>query len=321
VEITAELFEQQRSRRFGETNPEKMQFAFWEWMVREKLEPYRVRELFKAPFQCQDDPIWTFSRMGATRSQLPDGRSVSIGGEYEDYYDPDFCIYNDVVVERPSGEVEIYGFPEDDFPPTDFHTATLVRNCMVIVGGLGYQRSRHPGRTPVYSLDFSNYHISQVRTTGENPGWIFKHQAELETNGVVRIWGGMLIQGTTEEQRYRRSFDDYALDTNSWTWICSTRRNWRQIVIRQKNRGMFAIDRRPKPEALLPKGIPHTRAACEEWNGVRILVQEVPVCLTIGVSSIDVIIEGGLSDATIATLAEEIRSNAEAATGQVCTFD
>jgi len=28
------------------------------------------------------------------RNQLPDGRLVSVGGEHEDYYDPDFCIYN-----------------------------------------------------------------------------------------------------------------------------------------------------------------------------------------------------------------------------------
>jgi hypothetical protein len=197
VEITPELFQQQRRRRFGETNPDRIQMAFWEWMVRQGEGPHRVRELFKVPFKPEDGPIWTFSRMGATRSQLPDGRSISIGGEYEDYYDPDFCIYNDVIVQGPADQIEIYSFPEDIFPPTDFHTATVVDNCIVIVGGLGYQRSRRAGSTPVYSLDLADYHISKLHTKGENPGWIFKHQADLETNGVIKIWGGDVIQGST----------------------------------------------------------------------------------------------------------------------------
>lgn len=39
-------------------------------------------------------PVWCFTRWGATRTKLPDGRVVCIGGEHEDSYDPDFCIYN-----------------------------------------------------------------------------------------------------------------------------------------------------------------------------------------------------------------------------------
>jgi hypothetical protein len=97
---------------------------------------------------------------------LPDGRLIRIGGEHEDYYDPDFQIYNDVVVIKnphmvqasdmysmpaPSNfplnteqndtssepkilgtsnpnDVTIYGYPEVVFPPTDFHTATYVKS-------------------------------------------------------------------------------------------------------------------------------------------------------------------------------------------------
>lgn len=40
-------------------------------------------------------PVWCFNRFGATRTKLPDGRTVCIGGEHEDFYDPDFYIYND----------------------------------------------------------------------------------------------------------------------------------------------------------------------------------------------------------------------------------
>jgi hypothetical protein len=321
VEITPELFEQQRSRRFGNANPERMQVAFWEWMIRGGDGPYRVRELFNAPFKNEDGPIWTFDRMGTTRSQLPDGRSISVGGEYEDYYDPDFCIYNDVIVQGPADQVEIYGYPTDVFPPTDFHTATVVDGCIVIVGGLGYQQSRRPGHTPVYSLDLGNYHISEPRTAGENPGWIFEHQADLETNGAIKIWGGEVIQARGDKQRYRRSFDDYSLDTRSWTWVRTTNRNWRQFSICQEDGGLFVLDKHPKPEALLPRSIEYVRTNCEQWNGARIVVEGVAASLTIGVSFIDLIIEGDLSTETSARLAEEIRHNVEAATGSRCIFD
>lgn len=92
-------------------------------------------------------PIWCFNRVGQTQTivrrlnsnTLPkdddptasDGfyRTIYIGGEHEDSYDPDFVIYNDVVVIHGHketaglGEIAIYGYPDDDILPTDFHTA------------------------------------------------------------------------------------------------------------------------------------------------------------------------------------------------------
>ena len=321
MEITPELFDQQRSPRFGNANPERMQLAFWEWMIRGSEKPYRVRELFNMPCRREDGPIWTFDRMGATRTELSDGRVISIGGEYDDYYDPDFCIYNDVIVQEPPDQLAIYGYPADVFPPTDFHTATMVDGCIVIVGCLGSQRSRRPGHTPVYSLDLEDYRISEVPTTGENPGWIFKHQAALEPNQVIKIWDGEVIHANANMQRYRRSLDDYTLDTRSWTWVRTTKRSWRQFSICQENRGLFVLEKHPKPEALLPRNIEYVRASCEEWNGARIIVKGVAVSLTVGVSFIDVVIEGDLSSETSQRLAEEIRLNAEAATGSRCVFD
>ena len=95
MKITKEIFNQQRSPRFGTSNPERMRMAFWDWMVRgdetvsseqkddENLTgtglvlekgkiksaqgPYRVRQLFGEDLACGDGPIWTFDRMGATQ--------------------------------------------------------------------------------------------------------------------------------------------------------------------------------------------------------------------------------------------------------------
>ena len=276
------------------------------------------------PRKREGGPIWTFDRMGATRNQLPDGRLVSVGGEHEDYYDPDFCIYNDVIVQGPANQIEIYGYPAEVFPPTDFHTATAIDQCIVIVGGLGYQQSRRPGHTPVYSVDLEDYRISEVSTTGENPGWIFEHQAGLEGNGVIKIWGGEVIQVNANRQRNRRCLDNYTLDTKSWSWVRTTQRNWRQFTICQESGDLFAqngLRQRPKPEALLPRNIDYVRTGCEEWNATRIIVEGVAASLKVGVFFIDLVIEGDLPNDTGQRLVEEIRRNAEVVTGNRCIFD
>ena len=71
-----------------------------------------------------------------------------IAGEHEDFYDPDFCIYNDVFVERARRPPGIYRYPKDVFPPTDFHTATLVGDEIILIGSLGYRDLRRAGRSP-----------------------------------------------------------------------------------------------------------------------------------------------------------------------------
>lgn len=74
-------------------------------------------------------PCWSFARFGRTVTTLPDGRLVTTGGEHEDCYGPDLCIYADVRVLddiwSQEGGVQHFVYPRHVFPPTDFHTATL----------------------------------------------------------------------------------------------------------------------------------------------------------------------------------------------------
>lgn len=275
MKVTREMFDLQRRPRFGNSNPERMNFAFWEWMVRgsqapsidvegplEEVDlamrdgvlksgfgPYRARDLFEIPVTREDGPVWTFERMGATRSSLPDGRVVCIAGEHEDFYDPDFYIYNDVIVLQPTGEIEIYGYSKEVFPPTDFHTATVANDQIVIIGCLGYKKERRPGHTPVYSLDLSNYCISEIKTSGDMPGWISKQGASYDSKGVITIRAGQLVQEYEGEQRIRRNFEDYALDVKSGVWQRLTNRNWHELSICREE-GLFVLEHRPKPEAL-----------------------------------------------------------------------
>lgn len=155
-------------RRFGRANPERMRVPVWEWMVRTKQDPYLVRESLKleSNYGRHVNPDWCFDRMGAAQVEMADGRIITIAGEHEDFYDPDFCIYNDVVVQQ-GDDVEIYGYPRSVFPPTDFHTATLVGANIVIIGSLGYPEERSPSPTPVFRLDTADYRIEGVETKGE----------------------------------------------------------------------------------------------------------------------------------------------------------
>lgn len=80
----------------GAANPSLIDKPFWKNMVRSGRGGFGARMSFDDPEDPFADgrPVWCFERYGATRTKLPDGRIVCIGGEHEDSYDPDFCIYN-----------------------------------------------------------------------------------------------------------------------------------------------------------------------------------------------------------------------------------
>jgi len=346
MEISREIFDQQRLPRFGNANPERMRLAFWEWMIRGegtppintksrlgelglrieggKLKsaygPFRARYAFDIPVNREEGPIWTFDRMGATNSRLPDGRVIYIGGEHEDFYDPDFYIYNDVVALAPDGRVEIYGYPKEVFPPTDFHSATIVGDRVLVIGGLGYKNERRFGHTPVYSLDLANYCISEIPTSGEMPGWISKHEASYDPTGIITFRGGQLVQEDGVQQRICRNFEEYSLDLKSCTWQRLTNRNWREFSIRQEE-AAFVFEHSPEAEMLLPRGIQYTAVPPRTNEDARFLVAEVPVSLTICVMHIELIVEGSLPAQLLNQLVEEIRANAEAAVKRPCILN
>lgn len=343
--ITREDFDQQRSPRFGKANPERMTYEFWEWMIRGdhgfgasatgpleeyglslrdgKLKssygPYRARDFFDVPLNREDGPIWTFDRMGQTKTGLPDGRVVCIGGEHEDFYDPDFYIYNDVVVLTPDDRIEIYGYPKEVFPPTDFHSATLIHSEIVVIGGVGYKNERRFGYTPVYSLDLSSYRFSEIATSGEMPGWISKHSALNTEEGVITVRGGQVFKERDSKQRICRNFEDYALDLRQRAWRRITDRKWRKFEIRQE-KGSFVLDRRPRLERLLPSSAQRVTLPSDGRTDLRFFVEDVAVSLSIQVTHIELVVEGPLPSALRDQVLGEVRSSVEIEVGQRCTL-
>ncbi|KAJ3042174.1 hypothetical protein HDV00_008061 [Rhizophlyctis rosea] len=136
-----------------------------------------------------EHPVWSFHRAGRTRTVLPvavttdthgvlpEGTKLFIGGYHgEDWIDEDFVIYNDVTIVKPDGTIHVFQYPSSDFPPTDFHTATLIDQKIYIIGSIGYLGHRGT-KAQVCVLDLKTLSIQCIRnTTGDDPGWIANHE-------------------------------------------------------------------------------------------------------------------------------------------------
>lgn len=239
-DVTRDSFSEWRGPKRGSANPEKMNNPVWRWLIKTRLAAYTANKAMNGPPSDQAGPCWCFDRFGQSKTALPDGRTVLIGGEHEDYYDSDFYIYNDVVVLSASGGVDIYGYPEDVFPPTDFHTATLLGNTMLLIGGLSYPEHRRDGYTQVMRLDLETFKLSRVETTGERPGWINGHAAEIEDNGEwIRISGGCVE--AYNGAWYLENIDTWRLNIHTLSWERLTAKNWIRFEVRREDKAMMHL--------------------------------------------------------------------------------
>ena len=233
-----------RSPRRGTEHPHVMTNDVWKWLIETelpddwtntRLNAYQANDAFDGPSSMKAGPCWCFSRFGQTKTVLPDGRIVYVAGEHEDFYDPDFYIYNDVVVVDSSGDVQIFGYPVDVFPPTDFHSATPVDDAIILIGNLGYTKDRRYGQTQVLRLELDTWRISAIETFGDAPGWINKHQAELSPDhSEIRITGGKIDRGN--ETSLIENIDDWVLNIQSRHWQRLTRRQWTRFVLYRKDK-------------------------------------------------------------------------------------
>jgi len=209
-----------RTRTFGHLNGVRMTNPFWLYMIGYAGAAYGAYPLVFESTE-REHPVWCFRRFGGTRTPVPyRGIVVAIGGEHEDHYDDDFCIYNDVVVfgNEYSG-TEIYGYPREEFQPTDFHTATLVGDRIYIVGCLGYPEDRKPERTPVYALDLATMRIDFIPTFGDKPGWVWKHEAEFDADeNAIVVHGGQHLLAEATGFKSEALPGIYALDLEDRRW-------------------------------------------------------------------------------------------------------
>jgi ankyrin repeat protein len=203
--------------KFGKSNPEVMDIPLWHEMVQAGISAYQAKAQFNDEHNMAE-ATWCFSRFGVSFTELPDGRFVQIGGEHEDHYDPDFYIYNDVLVHEQDGQFQIMGYPKKVFPPTDFHSATYLNGFIYIIGGLGYHGSRRFGTTPIYRLNCETWKIESVATSGDNPGWIYEHKALLLDSGLLLISGGKICLEESGEEEHVDNKRQFPLDLTKLSW-------------------------------------------------------------------------------------------------------
>jgi hypothetical protein len=218
MSLSRDEFLQQRLAIRGTGNGQRMHVPLWEKLVRSGEPAHFAAHDFG--IETTEGPGWCFDRFGTTRTRLPDGRIICIAGEHEDHYDPDFFIYNDAIVIHPGGEIEIYGYAPHVFPPTDFHSATLIGEWIYLIGALGYFRARGAGPTPAYRLNTRSMRIEPVLAEGQDPGWIYGHAAELATDGrTIRVSGGQVLYHDSDGKEAERISDSsFVFDTVHTRW-------------------------------------------------------------------------------------------------------
>jgi hypothetical protein len=132
----------------------------------------------------------------------------------------DFCIYNDVFLHHPDGTIRIFGYPESAFPPTDFHTATLLGGYIYIVGSAGYRGTRKYGTAPVYRLDTKTLRIEAAPAGGESPGWICRHRAIPLAPHEIRVFGGKILAWDGKRETHAPNEKSFVLDIERLAWRC-----------------------------------------------------------------------------------------------------
>ncbi|MFX1678956.1 hypothetical protein PV762_06965 [Mitsuaria sp. CC2] len=226
-----------RSPRTDAGGPTSLDNPLWHWLVRSRHSAYSANQEFAGPSSFEAGPMWCFDRYGRSETALPDGRVVHVAGEHEDHYDPDFFIYNDVVIVDVDGRISIHGYGHDVFPPTDFHSATLVNKALYIIGNLGHSAQRIVGKTPVFRIDIETLVITEMPSHGDAPGWISRHSAELDADmRSIIVSGGEVM--TAEGRSFQENLDRWSFDLESARWTRLTALDWQRWT-------MLRVDRKP----------------------------------------------------------------------------
>ncbi|MDC0718097.1 hypothetical protein [Nannocystis bainbridge] len=343
-DFTREQFLEWRSPRYGAANPERLTNPVWTWLVRAGVNAWSVTRQFDGPSALAAGPGWCFERFGRSTTELPDGRQILVAGEHEDYYDPDFFIYNDVVVRHPDGRIDIFGYPRDVFPPTDGHSATRVGDRIILIGSIGYQNERRPGHTQVLALDLGTFAITTIPTGGEMPGWIHGHGAALTDDGraIVVQRGKLELGGDTS---LVENIDDWRLDLDTWQWQRLTDRRWPRFELHREDRqrnhlwdlrqacwyrevgwGDQLAEQLEKLDTalgappdldlagqLFRPSIAHEVLKDDDdaYNTVRVRVDGVVVRFVDNGHSLQMTVEGELPEATVRAIADELRAKLE----------
>ncbi|MEM0945778.1 MAG: hypothetical protein AAGK37_00100 [Pseudomonadota bacterium] len=196
--------------RRGRANPEPHLPDFWSEQIRTCKAGFAAETMVIGEAGTTPGPVWSFARFGRSATRLPDGSWLLIAGEHEDHYDPDFAIYADATVISPDGKVQHFIYPDEVFPPTDFHSANLIDGTLWLIGSLGYP-ARRGDSCQVLSMDIQTFSVTGHTTTGDDPGWIHRHHAT-HSGDCIRVFGGK------SEPGHQDRTEVHILDIKTLSW-------------------------------------------------------------------------------------------------------
>ncbi len=354
-EVTRALFDEWRAARPGTANPERMTNPVWTWLARESEIPAFMAAWHFTGVDDSEHPGWTNRRYGQSTTELPDGRDVAIAGAHESGLDRHGYVYNDVIITAGDGSIEIYGYPRAVFPPTAFHSATLIDDQLYLIGNLGHGEPSH-AHAQVLRLDLRTLAVEQLVSLGTSPGRIGHHTASSSGDGAwITVTGGRCA---LPGWRQRDNADDYVLDLSTLEWARTTDRQWTQYAIeceggvaRRHDIAMLAhllergdgerwqrqaasyrarLGYEPDLAAwrtrfqppLAHQALPRANDDDDDdaWRTHRIAIDGIIVRYVDRPRSIEVVIEGSLPAATVALVIEDLRAKlARAARGPCVT--
>jgi hypothetical protein len=139
--------------RYGISNPELVNSHFYKFMIQHPdYSAYDGKKKFN--LELTERTIYSFQRFMQSSIVLSDGRKIYVGGEHEDGYDPDFFIYNDIVV-IDGKNINIYLYPPEIFPPIENAKLEEKNGKLIIKDGTRY-------RTDYTSMNNTKKYVSIV---------------------------------------------------------------------------------------------------------------------------------------------------------------
>ena len=125
----------------GRTNPDDITNEYRTLLVQHpNITPKQARINFRAPYnKVFKNPVFTFNRGLNTQIKLDDKRTINVGGVQEEVDDPDYFIYNDIIVLDRNNNVTIYAYPEEIFPCIVNPKLEVQDDFLIITDGARYK--------------------------------------------------------------------------------------------------------------------------------------------------------------------------------------
>jgi hypothetical protein len=89
---------------------------------------------------------------------------------------------------------------------------------------LGYHGERKFGTTPVYRVNCQTWRMEVLPSSGDNPGWLYKHRASLVGTDTIVISGGTICQEINGEEQNLDNEELFHLNLRSLKWTKPTNR-------------------------------------------------------------------------------------------------